>query len=263
MHTLHNADPRRLGPFRMLARLGETDSGVRLLGRRVGAGPAVEVTLVRSALADDQRIRARLRRDVEASRAAAGRWVRSAEDADLDAAAPWVAHAYVPAVPLADVVRAAPRGLPEAGVRALGGALAEALERVHAAGMVHGGISADAVLVAGDGPRLTGFHHARLPRRGADGGDGSGGHEAGGGGRGGGDDAYDNDTGRFAGPAPFLSPEQARGRAPVPASDVFSLGAVLAYTACGRPPFGDDAPPQVLYRIAAEPPDLGSLPASL
>ncbi|MEU9797048.1 PQQ-binding-like beta-propeller repeat protein [Streptomyces sparsogenes] len=263
MHTLHNADPRRLGPFRMLARLGETDSGVRLLGRRAGAGPAVEVTLVRSALAEDQRIRARLRREVEASRAAAGRWVRSAEDADLDAAAPWVAHAYVPAVPLADVVRAAPRGLPEAGVRALGAALAEALERVHGAGMVHGGISADAVLVAGDGPRLTGFHHARLPRPGADGGDGSGGHGAGGGGRGGGEDAYDNDTGRFAGPAPFLSPEQARGRAPVPASDVFSLGAVLAYTACGRPPFGDDAPPQVLYRIAAEPPDLGSLPASL
>ncbi|MEU5103360.1 PQQ-binding-like beta-propeller repeat protein [Streptomyces sp. NPDC021354] len=262
MHTLHNADPRRLGPFLMLARLGETDSGVRLLGRRVGGGPAVEVTLVRAALADDQRLRARLRRDVAASRAAAGRWVRPVEDAELDAAVPWVAHAYVPAVLLAEAVRAAPQGLAEPGVRALGAALAEALERVHSAGMVHGGISADAVLVAGDGPRLTGFHHARLSRQGAHGGRAGGGAdgEGAGGGRG---DAYDSDTGRFAGPAPFLSPEQARGRAPVPASDVFSLAAVLAHAASGRPPFGDDAPPQVLYRIAAEPPDLGPLSAPL
>lgn len=263
MHTLHNADPRHLGPFRMLARLGETESGVRLLGRRVGAGPTVEVTLVRAALADDQRLRARLRRDVAASRAAAGRWVRPVEEAELDASAPWVAYPYVPAVPLAEVVRAAPRGLAEDGVRALGAALAEALERVHAAGMVHGGISADAVLVAGDGPRLTGFHHARLPRQGACGGREAGGRENGRGGAAGGADAYDSDTGRFAGPAPFLSPEQARGRAPVPASDVFSLGAVLAYAASGRPPFGDDAPPQVLYRIAAEPPALGPLSDSL
>ncbi|MDW6065083.1 hypothetical protein SAZ11_53530 [Streptomyces sp. FXJ1.4098] len=44
------------------------------------------------------------------------------------------------------------RGFAEDDVRVLGAALAEALERVHAAGMVHGGISADAVLVAGDGP---------------------------------------------------------------------------------------------------------------
>ncbi|MEU5642023.1 PQQ-binding-like beta-propeller repeat protein [Streptomyces milbemycinicus] len=263
MHTLHNADPRHLGPFRMLARLGETESGVRLLGRRVDTGPTVEVTLVRAALADDQRLRARLRRDVAASRAAAGRWVRPVEDTELDASAPWVAHPYVPAVPLTEVVRAAPRGFAEDDVRALGAALAEALERVHAAGMVHGGISADAVLVAGDGPRLTGFHHARLPRQGAGGGREAGERENGGGGAAGGADAYDSDTGRFAGPAPFLSPEQARGRAPVPASDVFSLGAVLAYAASGRPPFGDDAPPQVLYRIAAEPPALGHLSDSL
>ncbi|MDX3229283.1 PQQ-binding-like beta-propeller repeat protein [Streptomyces sp. ME19-01-6] len=239
--------------------MGETESGVRLLGRRVGEGPAVEVTLVRAALADDQRFRARLRRDVAASRAAAGRWVRPVEAAELDASAPWVAYAYVPAVPLVEAVRAAPRGLAEDDVRALGAALAEALERVHSAAMVHGGISADAVLVAGDGPRLTGFHHARLPRRGAHGEGAHGGRGFGGGADGEGEDAYDNDTGRFAGPAPFLSPEQARGRAPVPASDVFSLGAVLAYAASGRPPFGDDAPPQVLYRIAAEPPDLGHL----
>lgn len=38
---------------------------------------------------------------------------------------------------------------------------------------------------------------------------------------------------------------------------MFALGSVLAYAACGRPPFGDESERGVLHRIVHEEPDLG------
>ncbi|MYV63038.1 hypothetical protein GTW37_31145, partial [Streptomyces sp. SID4931] len=60
------------------------------------------------------------------------------------------------------------------------------------------------------------------------------------------------------------SPEQLSGTAPVgPASDVFSLGAVLTYAATGTGPFGTGPAQALNYRIVHEEPRLDGLPASL
>jgi outer membrane protein assembly factor BamB len=60
-----------------------------------------------------------------------------------------------------------------------------------------------------------------------------------------------------------MSPEQAEGLETGPASDVFSLGAVLAYAALGRGPFGDANPLVMLRRIADDPADLRGLAGPL
>ncbi|MGW0657323.1 serine/threonine-protein kinase, partial [Streptomyces umbrinus] len=57
----------------------------------------------------------------------------------------------------------------------------------------------------------------------------------------------------------FLSPEQARAQQVGAASDVFSLGCVLAYAATGRLPFGTGAADALLYRTVHDEPELGGV----
>jgi outer membrane protein assembly factor BamB len=60
-----------------------------------------------------------------------------------------------------------------------------------------------------------------------------------------------------------MSPEQLTGRPVGPASDVFSLGAVMAYTAAGVGPFGTGTPHALHFRAVYEQPDLDALPQDL
>ena len=60
-----------------------------------------------------------------------------------------------------------------------------------------------------------------------------------------------------------MSPEQAEGREVGPASDVFSLGAVLAFAATGQGPFGSGSTPALVYRVVHSPPDLDLVPAGI
>ena len=69
--------------------------------------------------------------------------------------------------------------------------------------------------------------------------------------------------GMMIGTPGFMSPEQASGSQVGPASDVFSLGCVLAYAAAGIPPFGDGSAAAVLYRVVSGQPDLASMPPGL
>ncbi|MEV4252551.1 protein kinase [Spirillospora sp. NPDC049652] len=61
----------------------------------------------------------------------------------------------------------------------------------------------------------------------------------------------------------YMSPEQAREHDLVPPADIFALGAVLAYAATGRNPFGEGPHELLAYRIAYHVPDLDGLPDDL
>ncbi|MEV6056153.1 serine/threonine-protein kinase [Streptomyces sp. NPDC052107] len=71
------------------------------------------------------------------------------------------------------------------------------------------------------------------------------------------------EAGMTIGTPGFMSPEQVSGRAVGPASDVFSLGAVLAYTATGVAPFGTGTSHVLNYRTLHGQPDLRRLPPAL
>ena len=67
-------------------------------------------------------------------------------------------------------------------------------------------------------------------------------------------------TGMVVGSPGFMSPEQAEGREVGPPSDVFSLGAVLAFAATGEGPFGTGSSAALIYRLVHNPPDLNQAP---
>ncbi|MET9842263.1 serine/threonine-protein kinase [Streptomyces virginiae] len=237
MHPLEAGEPRTIGAYRLLGRLGAGGMGRVYLGRSVG-GRTVAVKIVHPHFASDEEFRARFRREVEAARRVGGEWTAPVLDADPEAAVPWVATGYV-AGPSLDRALAAHGPLPEASVRAVGAGLARALVAVHGLGLVHRDVKPSNVMLTLDGPRLIDFGIARAT-------DGT---------------ASLTSTGVSIGSPGYMSPEQILGKGITGAADVFSLGAVMAFAATGRPPFTGDNSATLLYKVVHEPPELGELPA--
>ncbi|MFG3050116.1 serine/threonine-protein kinase [Kitasatospora sp. NPDC048239] len=236
MQALGSDDPREVGRYRLLRRLGAGGMGRVYLGRTAG-GRTVAVKLVRGELAEDAEFRARFRQEVAAARLVGGAWTAPVLDADTEGEHPWVATGYVAGPALGAAVREF-GPLPEPAVRTLGVGLAEALAHVHALGLVHRDVKPSNVLLTLDGPRLIDFGIARAL------------------------DATSGFTqsGYVVGSPGFMSPEQAAGLSAGPSSDVFSLGAVLAFAATGIQPFGEGVSVAVLlYRVLHEEPDLTGL----
>ncbi|MGW8630911.1 protein kinase domain-containing protein [Streptomyces sp. NPDC055793] len=240
METLQSDDPRELGSYRILGRLGAGGMGRVYLARSPG-GRTVAVKVVRPDLAADTDFRARFRHEVEIAKAVSGRFTAPVVDADPDAPLPWLATSYVLGPDLTDVV-AAHGALPEHTVRALAAGLAAALQDIHAAGLIHRDLKPSNVLLAADGPRLIDFGIARAV-----------------------DGSRMTQTGVVVGSPGYMSPEQAMGKDVGTAGDVFSLGSVLAFAATGRGAFGDGTASHasLLYQVVHGEADLADVPASL
>lgn len=237
MQPLEAGEPRVIGAYRLLGRLGAGGMGRVYLGRSAG-GRTVAVKIVHPHFAADEEFRARFRREVEAARRVGGEWTAPVLDADPEAAVPWVATGYV-AGPSLDRAVAGHGPLPEASVRAVGAGLARALVAVHGLGLVHRDVKPSNVMLTLDGPRLIDFGIARAT-------DGT---------------ASLTSTGVSIGSPGYMAPEQILGKGVTGASDVFSLGAVLAFAATGRPPFTGDNSATLLYKVVHEPPELDGVPA--
>ncbi|MFJ4778856.1 MDR family MFS transporter [Streptomyces sp. NPDC088762] len=245
MDQLIAGDPTRIGPYRVIARLGAGGMGLVYLGRSEG-GRTVAVKVVQAEHAGHAEFRRRFAREVAAARRVGGSWTADVLDADPEAAVPWVATQYIPGPDLQTVVAKDFGPLPEHSVRTLANRLALALQAVHGAGLIHRDLKPSNVLVTVDGPRVIDFGIARAM-------DSLGG------------DSLLTRTGTLIGSAGFMSPEQVRGLELTPASDVFCLGAVLVYAATGRLLFGagDTGLNAHLFRVAEEEADLTGVPETL
>ncbi|MFH9553612.1 bifunctional serine/threonine-protein kinase/ABC transporter substrate-binding protein [Streptomyces sp. NPDC017435] len=241
MEPLRSSDPAHIADHRLLRRLGAGGMGVVYLARTPD-GALVALKVLLAEYSEEPGFKERFRREVEVARRVDNPWVVPLVDADADAEAPWLATAFVPGPSLGEAVSAY-SPLTEHGLRVLGVRLAEALAEVHRAGLVHRDLKPGNVLIAHDGPRLIDFGIARAP-----------------------EDRTLTATGMVVGTPGYLSPEQAEGRGGDgigPASDVFSLGCVLAFAATGRAPFGSGAVDALLYRAVHDPADLDGVPAGL
>ncbi len=238
MMRLRREDPRVVGSFRLHRRLGAGGMGVVYLGsdRR---GQRVALKVIRPDLAEDQEFRSRFAREVSAARRIRGGCTARLVAADLEAERPWFATQYVPGPSLHDkVTEDGP--LPASEVASVGAALAEGLVAVHEAGVVHRDLKPSNILLSPKGPRIIDFGIAWATGA-----------------------STLTHVGTAVGSPGFLAPEQVRGAAVTPATDVFALGATLAYAATQDSPFGHGSSEVMLYRVVHEEPHLHGVPDAL
>src|ERR687885_1051971 len=132
---------------------------------------------------------------------------------------PWLVLQLLESRTLADVL-AAQGPLDPARAALIGLQVLEGLAAVHAAGVLHRDVKPANVLFGPDGGAvLADFGVAALE-----------------------DDAAVTSTGLVLGSPAYLAPERARGQAPTPAPDLWSLGATLFAAVEGRSPFHREGP---------------------
>lgn len=228
--------PGAFGTYEVLECVGEGGFG-RVYLCQDPDGLMVAVKTLHAHLAAAPGIKRGFAHEVRAAQRVDGRFTVPVIAADTDGPTPWMAVPYVAAPSLQELVERCGR-LETDLVRTLGAGIAVALSAIHAEGIVHLDLKPGNVLLSEDGPRVIDFGIAQIerltePRRG------------------------------FAGTYAYASPEQLREQPTfTSASDVFSLGTVLARLALGRSPWGQDAP-SVVAAIRAGTPDLAGLPQDL
>ena len=234
---LRDSAPVRVGPHRLLGRLGQGGMGTVFLGVSQD-DRAVAVKVLRDGLADPD-ARRRFRHELDALRRVRGPHLVEVLDADVDADLPYLVTRFVPGTRLDDLVtRSGPLGLP--GLRPLARGVADALAVLHAEGIVHRDLTPGNILMLDGQPYVIDLGLAIAA-----------------------DVAALTRSGLIIGTPGYLAPEQVIGRECTQAVDVHAWGATMAFAATGRPPYGTGRPETVLYRIVHGEPDLHDIPAEL
>ncbi|WP_131741902.1 serine/threonine-protein kinase [Actinomadura roseirufa] len=237
MPELQPGDPRRLGSYEIVERLGEGGQGVVYLGVDASGNQAA-IKLLRSDLAGDASARNRFVREAQAAKQVARFCTAQVLEADVAGDQPYIASEYVPGPSLyKQITESGPLG--GAALERLAIGTVTALVAIHQAGIVHRDFKPHNVIMAPDGPRVIDFGIARAL-----------------------------DTGQTAatkaiGTPSYMAPEQVAGATLTEAVDVWAWATTLVFAATGRPPFGDDTVVAVINRVMHEPPTLQGLPPDL
>ncbi|WP_160160858.1 protein kinase [Actinomadura sp. K4S16] len=230
--------PERIGPYRVVDRLGEGGMGTVYAGLDA-SGRKVALKVIRREYAADRQYRARFEAEVSAAKRVRPFCTAPVLDADPAADPPYLVTEFVNG-PSLDAAVAKEGPLRGADLEAVAVGIATALTAIHDAGVVHRDLKPANVLLSTFGPRVIDFGIARSL-----------------------DGTRLTATGGIVGTPAFMAPEQLDGRGATPASDVFAWGATVAFAARGGPCFGGDSLPAVIHQIISGEPDLSGLAGTL
>ncbi|WP_405143192.1 protein kinase [Sphaerisporangium sp. NBC_01403] len=222
-----------IGGYVLRRELGRGGMGVVHLAATPTGGLAA-VKVIHPQLVRDPAFRRRFEREVAAARRVARFCTAPVLDAGIEGETAYLVTEYVRGPDLAQAVRE--QG-PLAGgnLEALAVGIATALHAIHGAGVIHRDLKPSNVLLSPLGPRVIDFGIAQLV------------------------DSQSLVSQAILGTPAFMAPEQVRGEPLTPATDVYAWGGLIAFAGTGRLPFGGGSPPEVLYRIVNEGPNLQGL----
>ncbi|MFI5937941.1 serine/threonine-protein kinase [Actinoplanes sp. NPDC051494] len=238
---LHPGDPRQVGEYQLVGRLGAGGMGV-VYEARSQDGRRVAVKVIRAGLAEDDEFRARFRSEVARARQVPPFCTAEVLDADPDAVQPYLVVEFVDGPSLADeVARRGPMSASNLHGLAIG--VATALAAIHEAGVIHRDLKPQNVLLALGSPKVIDFGIARALEPAT----------------------QHTKTGDVVGSIKYMAPERfgADADAVGTAADVFAWGCVVAYAAQGQAPFDADSAVGVFGRIMGGDPSLHGLTGPL
>ncbi|MGE0708717.1 MAG: protein kinase [Planctomycetota bacterium] len=224
------APPERIGPYQIVRHLGAGGMGTVFVARHPQLEREVALKLLDGRRASERAL-ARFWREAELLARARHPGVVAIHDLGRAPEGPYLVEELVEGELLSDL---AERGLRPRQAARLVRDLADALEAVHALGILHRDLKPANVMVRRDGkPVLLDFGLARdvsaeqLTR-----------------------------TGELLGTPAYMAPEQANPSraAPTPALDVYGLGAILYDLLCGEPPIAAESLPSAVYQLLHEDP---------
>ena len=231
-------DPQTVGGMRVVGRIGTGGMGTVYagVGRR---GRYTAIKVIREELTEDPGLRERFTREIRLLGRVESRCVPALLGSGRDGGVPWLVTEFVPGLSLSAHVRE--HGpLPPNLLRGLAGGVAEALVAAHTAGIVHRDLKPGNVVLAPDGPKVLDFGIARAI-----------------------DETALTRTGGLVGTPGWIAPEVLRGAPATPAADLFGWGALVAFAATGRPPFGAGSTDSLAHRVLDRAPDLAGVPEAL
>jgi predicted Ser/Thr protein kinase len=235
----HPNDPRTIGRYEVLGRLGAGGMGTVFLARD-HAGRRVAVKVIRADLASDPEFRERFADEVAAARRVKPFCTAEVLDADPKAYQPYLVTEYIDGRRLDAVVEeGGPLGMSTLQGVAVG--VASALTAIHGAGIVHRDLKPSNVMLSFSGPRVIDFGIARAL-------DALGGRTR---------------TGLVIGSVGWMAPEQMEGAPVGPATDVFAWGLLVGYAATGIHPYGKGTYFEVSEQVLTGRPDLSGVPTEL
>jgi hypothetical protein len=234
---LRDTDPREVGGYRLLGRLGEGGQGVVFLA----TGPAASRAAVKLLPpTTDPQVRSRFLKEVAAAQRVARFCTAQVLDAGIFERRPFIVSEYVSGPSLVEVVeQLGPRG--GAALERIAVATLTALGAVHAAGMVHRDLKPANVLLGPDGPVVIDFGLAAVPGM-----------------------TTTGLSGQVAiGTPAFMAPEQLAGERVTAAADMWSWAVTMAFAGTGELPFKGDSLTATAFAILHSEANVGRLPEPL
>jgi len=229
---------RTLGHYVVLEPLGEGGMGVVYKARDTRLGRLAALKVIGSDRTGDADWRRRFLREAQTASALNHPGILTIYEIDADAGLDYIAMEYVAGGTLAELVASGP--VPVERALRLAAQVADALAAAHAASIVHRDLKPSNLMLTGeDRVKVVDFGLAKLAAAAAP-------TLA--------TPAEATASGALVGTAPYMSPEQALGRAVDVRSDLFSLGTILYEMLAGRRPFGGESGAGTLAAILKDAP---------
>ncbi|MER7755407.1 serine/threonine-protein kinase [Kitasatospora sp. NPDC097643] len=235
---LHPNEPRMIGGYQLLGRIGSGGMGTVYLARREGAATQVALKTINLELLDNAELLRRFEREAEVLAMVSGAYTARVLDGGVDGGRPYLAMELLDGRPLdAHLREQGPIRSAEA-LRALALALAVALSGVHKLGLIHRDLKPANIMLTTAGPRLLDFGIAALV-----------------------DGTRLTMTGGGPGTLTYMAPEQFDNERVGTAADVWAWACCVVCAAHGTSPFAATSTGAVIRRIVSTGPEPTALAA--